>query len=164
VPAETFVRTCVPIVYGGLVKDFESLSVIGGPVVFYGGRQYSHSPRDFRRQPDGKYFPTKQLVLVRPHTRVAVVVPEPERSRVSLLYDLSVGKPGLRVVSTDPGTPAVIFAPCDAHGKSEWVQFNGATIVLGPRCVHLDDYSVRGNGQLTSGATRIALPYGKPCR
>jgi hypothetical protein len=165
VPAGTFVRTCVPIVYGGLPKHVNlRSSVIGGPVVFYSVRQYRDYPRMFRKQADGRYFPIKQLLLVRPNTRAAVIVPESERQEVALLYDLSAVESGAHLASTEPGTPAVIFSACDAHGTSDWVQFNGSMIVLGPRCVHLDVYNVRENGALIGEATRIALPYGKSCR
>jgi len=39
------------MVYGGLLKPFEPLSVSGGLVVLYGARQYRHHPRDFRSWP-----------------------------------------------------------------------------------------------------------------
>jgi hypothetical protein len=163
-PLGTSTRTCVPVVTGGLSNDWPHLSVVAGPLAIVYADQWIHPPPDALR-PDsaGRYAPLKQLVLVRPGTRVALIVRSTDRERFSLLYSNAASPPGLRVRTTRPGSPGVVFSPCPAAGSSGWVQFPGAMIALGPQCAHLQVAIVDDTGNAMDQPIEVALGIGRTC-
>ena len=136
-PAET-IRDCRTAVYGRLPPTARDHLVAVGPlaVLVVGGE------RRGAVEPPG---PVKALALVRTGETVTVVVPEDERRRLSLLYDLRAGpKRPLRLAD---GASSVRFSACTP--SEEWAsgrpypdpketQFNGGFFVRVAHCAALE--------------------------
>ena len=78
-----------------------------------------------------------------------IVVPEPERDRLSLSYGLSGRSDNLYALRD--GKPTWALRAC----KDAETQFNGGFIVAGPQCAGLDVY-VEGR----STPIRVMIPFG----
>jgi hypothetical protein len=159
-PAET-VRNCRTAVYGKLAPSTRKNAVTAGPVslLAVGGK------RPAEVEPSGA---VKVLVLIQTGETATVVVPEGERERLSLLYDLGPGpKRSLRL---SDGTFSARFNACTASG--EWAegkpypderetQFNGAFFVRGAHCAMLNVW-IDGR----AAPSRLGLGFGvgrRPC-
>ena len=155
-PAE-IVRRCRTAVYGARPTRKHAVGV--GPIslVVGGGK------RPAEVEPSGV---VKVLVLLRTRETATVIVPEDERGRLSLLYDIGPGPK--RELRLSDGTSSVRFEACTA--SQEWVdgkpypdehetQFNGGFFVRGPQCALLDVWI---EGQ--TGPSRFGVEIGgRPC-
>jgi hypothetical protein len=135
----TLVRDCESAVYGELDRGWRRESLVVGPLSFVYGKGYGRrSPDEFRGR-NGKYFPTKVLVVVENGAEVTITIPRPARPHASLLYDEESFGTGGRF-RVERGHDRVSFEAC-RKGESPFAiretQFNGAFIVGGPRCVPL---------------------------
>jgi hypothetical protein len=158
--AET-VRNCRTAVYGKLAQSTRKDAVAAGPVslLVLGGE------RPAEVEPAGE---VKVLVLIRTGQSATVVVPEDERERLSLLYDL--GPAPNRLLRLSDGTSSARFNACTA--SEEWAegkpypgeretQFNGGFFVRGAHCAMLD---VWVDGQARPSRVWLGLGVGdRPC-
>jgi hypothetical protein len=158
--AET-VRNCRTAVYGKLAQSTRKDAVAAGPIslLVLGGA------RPAEVEPAGE---VKVLVLIQTGESATVIVPEGERERLSLLYDLGPGPN--RPLRLSDGTSSARFNACTA--SEEWAegkpypderetQFNGGFFVRGAHCALLD---VWVDGQ--AGPSRVGLGVGigdRPC-
>jgi hypothetical protein len=159
-PAET-VRDCRSAVYGKLAPRTRKASVTAGPLALLvadGGGRAAYEPSGV----------VKVLALVRSGETVTLAVPEAERRRLSLLYDL--GRGPRRPLRLSDGTSAARFEPCAkserwAAGKpypdAHETQFNGGLYVRGAHCASLDVWVEERSDPL---ALALALGVGdRPC-
>jgi hypothetical protein len=142
-PRNAFNRTCDTSVYGTLdAPTWKKHSIIAGPLVFYYADQFAHQPPGPGR--NGYYPGEKLLILVRRGTVATVVVPEPERGYVSLLYNPAAWN-DRNAYKIEDGETAVRFKACKkgetapAGGPlTAMTQFNGGFVVAGIHCVPLE--------------------------
>jgi len=142
-PPNAFNRTCETSVYGTLdAPTWKKHSIIAGPLVFYYADQFAHQAPSPGR--NGYYPGQKLLILVRRDAVATVVVPEPERGYVSLLYNPAAWN-DRNAYTIEDGETAVRFKACKkgetAPGGASltaMTQFNGGFVVSGIRCVPLE--------------------------
>jgi hypothetical protein len=155
--AETL-RGCRTAVYGDVDPKARSEATVAGPLELLAG-----SDAD-RLEPDGV---AKVLAVLRAGETVTLAVPESERGRLSLLYDLSDPGPR-RPLRLSDGVSAVRFRACAkgivagtrVKGASE-SQFNGGFFVRGAHCAPIEVW-VEGREE----PLRRWLPFGtggRPC-
>jgi len=155
--AETL-RGCRTAVYGDIDPKARSEATVAGPLELLAG-----SAAD-RLEPDGV---AKVLAVLRAGEAVTLAVPESERGRLSLLYDLSAPGPR-RPLRLSDGVSAVGFTACAkgivagsrVKGASE-SQFNGGFFVRGAHCAPIEVW-VEGREE----PLRRWLPFGtgdRPC-
>src|SRR6266508_3988651 len=132
--AETL-RGCRTAVYGEIDPRARGEATVAGPLELLAG-----SAAD-RLEPDGV---AKVLAVLRAGQAVTLAVPESERGRLSLLYDLS-GPGPRRSLRLSDGVSAVRFTACAkgivagtrVEGASE-SQFNGGFFVRGAHCAPIE--------------------------
>jgi hypothetical protein len=155
-PAAEIARNCQSAVYGKLRPDVRKAAVAAGPLALLvedGGGAAAFEPSAI----------VKVLALVRTGERLTLSVPDAERRRLSLLYDLSTAGPR-RPLRLSDGTSSVRFSACTR--SEEWspgqpypepreTQFNGALIVRGAHCASLEVW-VEGQAQPMA----LGVPFG----
>src|SRR5918994_2910058 len=133
-PTAKTLRGCRTAVYGHIDPKARSEATVAGPLELLAG-----SGAD-RLEPDGV---AKVLAVLRAGETVTLAVPESERGRLSLLYDVS-GPGPRRPLRLSDGVSVVRFSACArgivagtrVKGASE-SQFNGGVFVSGaPRAPH----------------------------
>jgi hypothetical protein len=155
--AETL-RGCRTAVYGDIDPKALSEATVAGPLELLAG-----SAAD-RLEPDGV---AKVLAVLQAGEGVTLAVPESERRRLSLLYDLSGPGPH-RPLRLSDGVSAVRFTACAkgivagtrVKGAAE-SQFNGGFFVRGAHCAPIEVW-VEGREE----PLRRWLPFGtggRPC-
>jgi hypothetical protein len=163
-PAET-VRDCRTAVYGKIAPEARKEAVTAGPLTLLVADGEPRAPVE---------PVVKVLTLVRGDETVTVVVPEPARTRLSLLYDFSQPGPK-RPLRLSDGTSSARFSACTrseewAEGRpypdSRETQFNGGFFVRGGHCASLDVW-VGGRAEplrLNVGFARVdrRCPSGRP--
>jgi hypothetical protein len=157
-PEAKALRGCRTAVYGDIDPKARSEATVAGPLELLAG-----SDAD-RLEPDGV---AKVLAVLRAGEAVTLAVPESERGRLSLLYDLS-GPGPRRPLRLSDGVSAVRFRACAkgivagtrVKGASE-SQFNGGFFVRGAHCAPIEVW-VEGREE----PLRRWLPFGtggRPC-
>jgi hypothetical protein len=155
--AETL-RGCRTAVYGDIDPKARSEATVAGPLELLAGSAAN------RLEPDGV---AKVLAVIRAGEAVTLAVPEPERGRLSLLYDMSSPGPR-RPLRLSDGVSVVRFSACArgivagtrVKGASE-SQFNGGFFVRGAHCAPIEVW-VEGREE----PLRRWLPFGtggRPC-
>jgi hypothetical protein len=155
--AETL-RGCRTAVYGDIDPKARSEATVAGPLELLAGSEAN------RLEPDGV---AKVLAVLRAGEAVTLAVPQSERARLSLLYDLS-GPGPRRPLRLSDGVSAVRFRACPkgivagarVKGASE-SQFNGGFFVRGAHCAPIEVW-VEGREE----PLRRWLPFGtggRPC-
>ncbi len=155
--AETL-RGCRTAVYGDVDPRARREATVAGPLELLAGSQLH------RLEPDGV---AKVLAVLRAGETVTLAVPESERRRLSLLYDLS-GPGPRRPLRLSDGVSAVRFSAC-ARGivagtrvkDAAESQFNGGFFVRGAHCAPIEVW-VEGREE----PLRRWLPFGtgaRPC-
>jgi hypothetical protein len=155
--AETL-RGCRTAVYGEIDPKARSEATVAGPLELLAGSNAN------RLEPDGV---AKVLAVLRAGETVTLAVPESERGRLSLLYDLS-GPGPRRPLRLSDGVSAVRFSACPrgivagtrVKGASE-SQFNGGFFVRGAHCARVEVW-IEGR----EAPLRRWLPFGtgdRPC-
>ena len=142
-PPTAFNRTCATSVYGTIDDPtWKQHSTIAGPLVFYYADQFARQAPNSGR--NGLYPGQKLLVLVRRGTVATVVVPEPARRYVSLLYDPAAWN-DRNAYRIEDGETAVRFKACRKGEASPaggpptaMTQFNGGFVVAGAHCAPLE--------------------------
>jgi hypothetical protein len=159
--AETL-RDCRTAVYGDIDPMARSEATVVGPLELLAGSDANRPARAF--EPDGV---AKVLAVLRAGEAVTLAVPESERGRLSLLYDLS-GPGPRRPLRLSDGVSAVRFRAC-AKGivagtrvkDASESQFNGGFFVRGAHCAQIEVW-VEGREE----PLRRWLPFGtssRPC-
>jgi hypothetical protein len=159
--AETL-RGCRTAVYGDIDPKARREATVAGPLELLAASDASRPARAF--EPAGV---AKVLAVLRAGETVTLSVPESERGRLSLLYDLS-GPGPRRPPRLSDGVSAVRFKACAkgivagtrVKGASE-SQFNGGFFVRGAHCAPIEVW-VEGR----EGPLRRQLPFGtggRPC-
>jgi hypothetical protein len=153
-PEPETVRPCKTSVYGELRPGWPKRAVVAGPLALLPSPD--QRPKHF--VPDATL---KLLVLVRAGARVTLAVPEAERQRISLLYDLGPGPPhGFQL---SDGTSSVRFRACSRSRKypspagysGRETQFNGGFFVRDAHCAAIEVWT---EGRTTP--IRRWLPFG----
>jgi hypothetical protein len=153
--AETL-RGCRTAVYGEIDPRARSEATVAGPLELLAGPD--------ALEPDGV---AKVLAVLRAGKAVTLAVPESERGRLSLLYDMS-GPGPRRPLRLSDGVSAVRFTACArgmvagtrVKGASE-SQFNGGFFVRGAHCAPIEVW-VEGREE----PVQRWLPFGtggRPC-
>jgi len=157
-PTAKTLRGCRTAVYGDIDPRARSEATVAGPLELLAGSEAD------RLEPDGV---AKVLAVLRAGETVTLAVPESERGRLSLLYDM--GGPGpRRPLRLSDGVSVVRFSACArgivagtrVKGASE-SQFNGGFFVRGAHCAPIEVW-VEGREE----PLRRWLPFGtggRPC-
>ena len=155
-PEAKTLRGCRTAVYGEIDPKARSEATVAGPLELLAGSD--------ALEPDGV---AKVLAVLRAGEAVTLAVPESERGRLSLLYDMS-GPGPRRPLRLSDGVSAVRFRACAkgivagtrVKGASE-SQFNGGFFVRGAHCAPIEVW-VEGREE----PLRRWLPFGtggRPC-
>lgn len=149
-PGRALLRTCETAAHGSN-PAFRRLTTASpaAAIVFVNSLASGQSdPRFYEPPGNGRFRRIKVFVGVAPGSTVTVVVPEPERGRVALLYDTPTD-PSTELFEMTDGEIQVTFEACDDPDTG----FPGFFLVAGPRCVELEVH-------LGSEVGRILLPFG----
>lgn len=152
---DTPTRGCESAVFGTLASDWRQYATIAGPLAWLGISGYATDPPATFAIQDGRYLFKKALAVVERGALVKIVVPESERTRLSLSYGVSGRPDNLYKISEGKSTWA-LRACEDAE-----TQFNGGFIVGGAQCAALDVF-MEGKSQ----PIRVFIPFGtgkRPC-
>ena len=131
-PEPETVRPCRKTVYGELPPGWHKRAVVAGPLALL--LTPDRSPKHF--VPDAAL---KVLAVVDAGASVTLAVPEAERQRISLLYD--VGGPRIdRDLGLSDGTSSVRFSACSSGSEypGRQTQFNGGFFVRDAHCAAID--------------------------
>jgi hypothetical protein len=131
-PEPETVRPCKSAVFGELDNGWRKRAVVAGPLALL--LTPDRSPKHF--VPDAA---VKVLAVVDAGASVTLGVPEAERERLSLLYD--IGGPRInRDLRLSDGTSSVRFSACASGSEypGSQTQFNGSFFVRDAHCAALD--------------------------
>jgi hypothetical protein len=150
VPLDTPIRECDSAVFGTLAPDWREHATIAGPLAWVGISGYRSDPPATFAVQDGRYIFKKALAVVERGALVKIVVPESERTRLSLFYSAS-GTKADNLYEISEGKSTWALRAC----KETETQFNGGFIVGGAQCAALDVF-VEGRSQ----PIRVFIPFG----
>ncbi len=148
---EPLVRTCETAAHGNS-PEFARLTTASpaAAIVFVNPLpSEQRDPRYYEPLGDGRFRPIKVLVGVATGSTVTVLVPEPERGRVALLYDALSPNSADGLYGMAEGEIQVTFEACNDPDTG----FPGYFLVAGPRCVELDVH-------LGDEVDRVLVPFG----
>lgn len=148
--ARTARRTCETAAHGS-APAFHRLTTASpaAAIAFVGVPTELRDPRYYEPLGDGRFRPVKVLVGVATGSTVTVVVPEPGRGRVALLYERPQPDSADGSYTMAEGEVEVSFEACDDPDTG----FPGYFLLAGPRCVELDVH-------LGDEVERVVLPFG----
>lgn len=139
--SQIFERGCETKVGAVLSDRWQDDAAVEGPVSFYAASQYADPSKasDFDAKENQRYTATKLLVVLEGDSPVEVWVADESLPHVSLLYDVMENAVATEdnLYPLTAGHEAVRFMPCP-HPRGEPTQYNGAFIVAGARCAHLN--------------------------